>query len=156
MAYMCSATYVFDVNSQADIVEIEYTKNEAGGGWKTHKEWLYTYPEGDWTTIHFDPERFVKYEDFLNSMVFKNLEVSRRIAKLSLDNVSTKDPKKLVILMNAIKILDPTFEPPIINTNCTWQLELLRHIALSTSYKIIASCKNKKRLRTYFRVSQLL
>jgi hypothetical protein len=156
MAYITKATYVFDVNSQLDIVEVEYTKYVHGNGWKKHKDWVYTYPEGDWTEITFGDLSPVKYVDFLNSMVFKNLEVHRKIATLSLDSVSKKSPKKLLRLMNAIRILDPTFEPPEINIYSAWQMSLLKHIALGTSHEIIASCKNKKRINKYFRVVQLI
>ena len=155
MAFVTKATYVFDVNSQTDIVEIEYTKFIQGNGWKTHKDWVYTYPEGDWTKINFGNLSAVTYVDFLNTMVFKNLEVLRKIAKLSLDHISTKNTKKLLKVMHAICILDPTFTPPEINTDCAWQLELLKHIAFTTSYEIIANCKNKKRLIRYFRTCQL-
>ena len=156
MDYVTKATYVFDVNSQLDIVEIEYTKYVHGNGWKTHKDWVYTYPEGDWVKLNFGDLSAVKYIDFLNSMVFKNLEVHRKIAKLSLDSVSKKSPKKLLRLMNAIRILDPTFEPPEINTYSTWQMGLLKHIALGSSHEIISNCKNKKRIDRYFRVVQLI
>jgi hypothetical protein len=148
--------YVFDVNSQTDIVEIDYSKYVEGNGWKTHRDWVYTYPEGDWTKINFGDLSSVKYVDFLNSMVFKNLEVHRKIAKLSLDRLSKKGPRKLLKAMNAIRILDPTFVPPEINTDCTWQLELLEHIVHTTSYEIVANCKNKKRLDRYSRVVQLI
>jgi len=156
MAFVTKATYVFDVNSQSDIVEIEYTKYVSGNGWKKDKDWVYTYPEGDWTEIKFGDLSTVTYVDFLNTMVFKNLEVHRKIAKLSIDNISKKNPKKLLKAMNAIRILDYTFVPPEINTDCTWQMDLLKHIALVTSYEIVASCKNKKRLLRYSKVCQLL
>jgi hypothetical protein len=155
-AYMCNATYTFDVNSQTDTVKMEYTVYQPGIGWKRHIDYVNTYPEAEWTELNFTATSSVKYIDFLNTMVYKNLEVARKIAKLSVDNVATSDPRKLIRIMNAIKVLDPTFTPPIINTDCTWQTELLEHRAMSTSYRIIATCKNKKRLQRYFRVLQLV
>jgi hypothetical protein len=156
MAFITKATYVFDVNSQMDIVEIEYVKYVHVNGWKVHKDWIYTYPEGDWTELNFNDISSAKYIDFLNSMVFKNLEVHRKIAKLSLDSLSKKGHKKLLKAMNAIRILDSTFIPPEINLGCTWQLGLLNHIVLVTSYEIIANCKNKKHLDRYSKVIQLI
>ena len=157
MSYIVSAKHTYDVNSEVDYVVIEHIKYIDGIGWKTHTDWLATYPEGDWTYINFGEDSHVKYEDFINSMVHKNVEVYRKMAKLSLDNVSTKDhPVKLIRVMNAIKILDPTFVPPVINTGCGWQNELLEHIAIPTSYRIIATCNNTKRLGRYFRVFQLI
>jgi hypothetical protein len=155
MAYVCRATYKFDVQSQTDAVEIEFTEYSKKKGWRTYVDLVETYPEGDWTEINFGPDNYVPYEDFLNTMVHKNVGVCRKIAKLSLDNVSTKNPRRLFRIMNAIKILDPTFQPPIINTDCAWQLNLLRDIALDTSYQVIATCINKKRLKRYFKVSRL-
>jgi hypothetical protein len=155
MSYVCHARYVFDVTSQTDTVEIDYVKFVPGNGWKEHKDFIDTYPEGDWTDIHFDNSS-VKYADFLNTMVHKNIDVARKIAKISLDNVSTRDPKKLIRIMRAIEILDPTFVSPDINIDCSWQRELLEHMAFTTSYRIIATCKNIKRLNKYFRVFQLI
>jgi hypothetical protein len=148
-------SYIISANHVSDYVVIEHIKYIDDIGWKTHTDWLSTYPEGDWTYINFGEDSHVKYEDFINSMVHKNVEVYRKMARLSLDNISTKDQKKLIRVMNAIKILDPTFVPPIINTACGWQNNLLEYIATSTSYRIISECKNTKRLGRYFRVFQL-
>jgi hypothetical protein len=156
MAYVCHAKYVFDVNSQTDTVEIDYVKFVPGIGWTKHKDFIDTYPEGDWSELHFDEDSSVKYADFLNTMVHKNIDVARKIAKVSLDNVSTRDPKKLIRIMRAVEILDNTFISPDININCSWQRELLEHIAFTTSYRIIATCTNMKRLNKYFRVFQLI
>lgn len=156
MAFITKAKYVFDVNSQTDIVEVDYVKYVEGNGWKSCKDWIYTYPEGDWVDMNFGKRSSVEYVDFLNTMVFKNLDVHRKMAKLSIDHVSTKNPKRLLKIMNAIRILDPTFIPPEINTDCQWQIGLLKHIAFTTSYEVIAGCKDKKRLHKYFRVFQLI
>lgn len=156
MAYVCHAKYVFDITSQADTVEIDYVKFVPGIGWKEHKDYIDTYPEGDWTELHFDDESTVHYADFLNTMVHKNIDVARKIAKISLDSVSTRDPRKLIRIMKAIEILDPTFISPDINIDCSWQRELLEHMAFTVSYRIIATCKNKRRLSKYFRVFQLI
>ena len=156
VSYMCNAKYVFDVNTENDTVEIEYTKHIPGIGWKIHTDYIDTYPEGDWTELTFDDSTTVKYVDFLNTMVFKSLDVSRKIAKVSLDNFSGKSKRKLLKVMNAIRILDPTFTPPEINTDCSWQNELLDHICHSVSYRIIATCTNKYRLDRYSKVVQLI
>ena len=156
VSYMCNAKYVFDVNSQIDTVEIEYTKHIPGIGWKKHIDYIDTYPEGDWNELHFSDCSSVKYVDFLTTMVHRSTDVARKIAKVSLDNVSTKNPRKLLKIMNAVRILDPTFIPPEINVDCTWQNELMEHIAYTVSYRIIATCKNKYRLGRYSRVVQLI
>ena len=154
-SYMKSAKYVYDIHNQVDNVVITHTTWVPGTGWKDHTAYLTTKPEGNWNEIKFDSGTFTTYEDFLNTMVEKNLEVHRRIAKAALDTAIYEDTNKIK-LMNCIKILDPTFVPPIINQKCGWQNELVEEIATITSARIIATCKNESRLDRYFRVLRVI
>ena len=154
-SYMKNAKYVYDVHNQVDNVIITHTTWVPGTGWKDHTAYLTTKPEGDWNEIKFDSGTFTTYEDFMNTMVEKNLEVHRRIAKAALDTAIYED-KNMIKLMNCIKILDPTFVPPIINQKCGWQNELVEEIATITSARIIATCKNESRLDRYFRVLRVI
>jgi hypothetical protein len=157
MAYIVSAKYVFHVESQLDVVEVEYTKHIPGHGWKNHKDYVYSYPEGDWTSITFGEDSAVKYVDFLRSMVYNNTDVLRKMARISLNDIDKRySYHKMIRVVNAIKIMDHTFEPPTFNAECKWQTELLEHLALHVVYKIIDSCKNKKRLRKISRAFQLI
>ena len=156
-AYIVSAKYVFNVESQTDVVEIVYTKHIPEYGWKTHKDYVNSYPEGDWTSITFGEYSSVKYVDFLRSMVHNNTDVLRKMARISLNDITKRySYHKMIRIVNSIKILDYTFEPPIFNEACKWQTELLEHMTLHVIYKIIDSCKNKKRLRKISRVFQLI
>ena len=152
---MKSAKYLYDIHNQIDNVVVTHASYQIGTGWKDHTVYLTTKPEGDWTEIKFPTDTNTSYADFLNTMVEKNLDVHRRIAKAALDT-AIFDCKNMIKLMNCIKILDHTFVPPVINRKCGWQNELAEEIATITSARIIATCNNKSRLDRYFRVLQVL
>ena len=150
------ARFVCDVNSGFDSIEVTYTKFIPGLGNKRHTEYITTQPQGNWTELVFQKDSGATYINFLNTMVYKNLEVHRRIAKLSLDLVLEKFSGSYEMIMDNITLLDPTFGPPDINSACTWQRELLRDIAVNTSARVIATCRNKRRLHKYAKTFQTL
>jgi hypothetical protein len=138
-------------------VNIDYNTWAPGTGYTQHALSLETYPNGDWSKIKFD--RHVSLTHFLNAMVHKNLEVSRKIAELSLEAQVERyqdNNEKLTKLMHAITILDDTFTPPILNDNCRWQMELLYDIVVDTSYRVIVTCRNQRRLENYFKNLEML
>lgn len=150
--YVREARYIYCVEEGSHVIEITVEKFIPGIGMKQHCEWLYhTSPTGNWTNISFEPNQ-TKYESFLDCMVKKNLDIRRRLCKLALDSHDIMIPtqKIKIRLMNAIKILDPTFEPPLINRKCGWQNELLNEIYRNTSMRVIATCINEYRLERYF------
>ena len=152
--YIREACYAYSVEDGAHVVEVVYDKFIPGIGVKSHHDWLYNAaPTGNWTHLLFEPHQ-TKYEGFLDCMVKKNLDIYRRLCKLALDNhdIVVPDFRTKVRLMNAIKILDPTFEPPLINRKCGWQNELLNEIYRNTSMRVIATCINEYRLGRYFSV----
>ena len=152
--YVREARYAYSVEEGAHVIEVVYDKFTPGIGVKSHREWIYnTAPTGNWTNLLFDPHQ-TKYECFLDCMVKKTLEVRRKLCKLALDNHDIVVPvyNTKIRLMNAIKILDPTFEPPLINRKCGWQNELLDEIYRNTSLRVIATCLNEYRLDRYFSV----
>ena len=118
--YVREALYTYNIDEGEHIVEVVYDKFSPGIGVMTHREWFYdTAPTGNWTRILFESNQ-TKYECFLDCMVKKNLHTRRRLCRLVIDNhdivIPTYNDK--IRLMNAIKILDPTFEPPLINRKC--------------------------------------
>lgn len=154
MTYVHKAKYYYDTVEETDVVEIRYS-NYIDNKWVEHNDYLYTWPLGDWKSLDFTKSgNFPEYKYFLNTMVHKNLEVYRRIAYVSLEEV-IEDENKHIKIMNCIKILDNTFVPPIINKKCKWQIELLCDI-VNKSFEIIENCNNKHRLDKYFRVFQLI
>ena len=152
--YVREALYSYSVEEGTHIIEVVYDKFVPGIGVKSHRDWLYNAtPTGNWIHLLFEPNQ-TNYESFLDCMVKKNLDIYRRLCKLALDNhdIDVPDFRTKVRLMNAIKILDPTFEPPLINRKCGWQNELLNEIYRNTSMRVIATCINEYRLGRYFSV----
>lgn len=144
-----------DGSNRVDCIEITYNKFVPETGYRVFTDYVYTTPLGNWVDIKFNEIDNVQYTNFLNTMVFKNIEVYRKLAKLALDNILEMDLYHIKLL-NAICILDPTFTPPYINTRCTWQWDLMYNIVSTTSYRIIATCHNTRRLKKYFNVLQSL
>jgi len=62
----------------------------------------------------------------------------------------------LIRIMNSIKILDPTFVPPIINKTCSWQKKLVKNICMDILPNIIETSTNKVTLDRLFRTLQLI
>ena len=91
-------------------------------------------------------------------MVNKTTETQRKCVLVQLDNIllENKNIYSLVRIMNAVKILDPTFIPPLINTTCSWQKRMVKDFCLTTFPKIIEKSTNNYRLNRLFRVLQLI
>ena len=137
-----------------DCIEITYTKFIPGIGIKRMIDYVYSTPLGGWTELVFDGETPPLYTNFLNTMVFKNIAVYRKMAKLVLDCILEFPGLHRIQLLNAVCVLDPTFTPPWINVYCKWQCELMEEIVSSTSHMIIATCRNMNRLERYFNILQ--
>ena len=58
--------------------------------------------------------------------------------------------------MNSIKILDPTFIPPIINKTRSWQKKLVKEICMDILPSLIQTSKNQVTLDRLFRTLQLI
>jgi hypothetical protein len=131
-----------------EVIEIHYIKQN------DRKKVMYidTFPLGNWNEIKFDPDDNVLVSDFLKTMVFRNIDVARVLARLALNRVVEHNDvmwKHYIQCMCAIRILDHTFVPPSININCGWQKDLLDSIVDKTSRCIIATCRNADRLERY-------
>ena len=141
-------------NYSNDTVSVTYTKYTPGTGWNDHTEFLDTCPSGGWSSLVFDRDSTTTLYDFLNAMVVKNIDIKRRIAKFALDQaLEIGEYQKIV---NALTILDPTFEPPIINERARWQRELLYDIASRSSLVVLSTCYNEKNLEKYSKVLMLI
>lgn len=138
-----------------DCMRIQYSVKIPGIGVSNHIDYLSTRPRGDWSQLFFKREDQMSYPDFLNTMVEKNVEVCRKMAKLQLDTVlkdNVNNYRLYIRLMKIIRILDPSFEPPILNMKCGWQKQLLREICSGTTFHVIGVCQNCHRLTRYFNV----
>jgi hypothetical protein len=148
--FVLNAKNSFDVDANQNVVEITTTRWRTGTGWCTHTDFLYTRAQGNWNEIQFNKNDAVKYVDFLNTMVEKNVEVARKMAQISsyavIDYGSWSDS---VRLMNSLTVLDPTFVPPVINLNCRWQRELLETLTKEWTQMVISTCRNINNLTKY-------
>ena len=114
-------------------------------GYSTFTDYLNTEPFADWVSLESNNHSIV-YEKFLDTMVKKTLEVRQRMAELSLESFLTydQDIRKYVRVAHAVKILDPTFQPPRINMESAWQVEFIKkfckfftcHLEICTIIKI--------------------
>jgi hypothetical protein len=130
-----------------DFVEICYDGN--------HTDFIYTEPIGRWTRLDFDGDK-CDYVSFLDCMVYKNVDVHRKMATLLLDEILDNSLHvNQIQLLNAMSILDPTFTPPWINVHCVWQQELMETI-INKTFHVINTCYNQKRLSRYVSVLQSL
>lgn len=138
-------------------VEIKYTRYIDGQGYRDFAECFEAAPIGGWSDIKSTRE-CMRYERFLDTMVEKTIETRRVMASIELENVlcENKNIKSLLRILNSIKILDPTFVPPIINTRCAWQKRLVTHVCIHIIPNIIETCTNEKRLDTFFIVLRLI
>ena len=158
MGYVLSATNIIDVDCGTQYIEIKTDRFQPGIGWHAHTDFLYTQPKGQWTELKFKRWEKVSYEDFIRSMVHKNLDVYRKIACTLASKVyySHEKGNTLFRLLGAIKIIDPSFEPPIINPKCRWQKELLDNLCTEWTRVVIGSCMNKYRLERYSNILQTM
>ena len=115
-AFVKQCHQLYHIDKKCTITEIHYSKYIEGIGYedkidtfdtKTHCE--FNYGSGS-----------VRYERFLDTMVVKTIETMRKMVLIALDNALCENRKihSLIRIMNSIKILDPTFIPPVINKAC--------------------------------------
>ena len=124
-------------------VEIKYSKY-VDGRYRDAIDFIYTNPIGGWNYLNFEGDD-CEYTTFLESMLYKNVEVYRKLSTLRLD---TLPKKNRIAAMNAMSILDPTFTPPYINECAAWQRAMMDKIIDST-YEVIATIRNERRLKKY-------
>jgi hypothetical protein len=156
-SFVKSALVLHDIDKNSDIIEIDFVRYKAGVGYEHVREHLNTKPIGDWKNIKVVTET-LRYEQFLDTMIQKTTEVRRKMALVELESVlcENNNTRSIVRIMNAIKILDPTFSPPVINMKCSWQKNLIKSICVDQLPRIIETSINDARLEKFFRVLQLI
>jgi hypothetical protein len=153
-----SAHVVHDVDENKTFIEIMYSKYVPDEGYKTFVDYLNAQPIGDWTKIVSKKET-VRYEKFLDTMIEKNLETRQKMALIMLENITGDmfvDIKTQIRIMNTIKILDPTFDPPFVNRRCSWQKQFVRDFCQDILPDVVERCTNEKRLDRFFSVLRLI
>src|SRR6056300_2104544 len=152
-SFLKSAKHVFDVESDLSYVEIVYDRYTRGKGYSTFTDYLNTEPLADWVSLETGTHSIL-YEKFLDTMVKKTLEVRQRMAELMLEIFLTydQDIRKYVRVAHAVKILDPTFQPPRVNTESAWQMEFVKKFCKQTLPEVIQVCTNTSRLTHFFNI----
>ena len=147
-SFLKSAKAVHDVESDLAYIEIQYEK-----GYRTFTDYINAEPLGDWMHIQSE-ELDIRYDKFMDTMVSRTLEVQQRLAELALENVllCEQDDRTYVRIAHAVKILDPTFQPPRINMGSAWQMEFIKKFCKKTLPEVIQECTNASRLTHFFNI----
>lgn len=138
-------------------ISVLVTKYAEGRGYEDFLTYFETGAIGGWDVIT-SRRQCIRLDQFLDSMVEKTLETRRVQATLQLENVlcENNNARALFRVMHSVKILDPTFVPPIINPVCSWQKKLVRSFCTDTLPTVIAGCTNEKRLDIFFNVQRVI
>lgn len=156
-SFIKSAKSVHDVESDLSYVEIIYERYVKNKGYATYTDYINTEPLADWTYIESEKQS-IPYEKFLDSMVKKTLEVRQRMAELVLENILSYEQsnRTYVRIAHAMKILDPTFQPPRVNMESAWQMEFVRRLCKKHAPDAILMCTKKSRLEYFFNVLRII
>jgi hypothetical protein len=156
-SFVKSARVAHDVETDTQIIEINYVKYTNGIGYENKQDIFETTPIGTWSEIQSISDS-LRYEQFLDTMVQKTTETRRKMALVELESVlcENNNTRSIIRTMNAIKILDPTFSPPVINMKCSWQKKFVKDMCIHQMPEIIKSCTSELRLEKLFRVLQLI
>lgn len=152
-SFLKSAKAVYDVDSDLDYVTITYERYVKEKGYATYVDYIHTKPLADWTYLKSNTQS-IPYEKFLDTMCEKTLEVRQKMAELALQNILADKHKIHTYIRTAYasKILDPSFQPPWINTESAWQREFIRKFCSDTLADLIQRCEDESRLEYFFNV----
>lgn len=156
-SFFKSAKVVHDVDSDLTYVEIVYDSYIRGKGYQTYTDYMNTEPLADWQLFEAK-KNTIPYVKFLDVMVEKTLEVRQRMAELALDALLSRkrDMNAYVRLIHATKILDPSFQPPIINMKSAWQREFVTKFCKKHIPHCIEECVKLDRLEYFFNVLRMI
>ena len=156
-SFIKSAKSVHDVESDLAYVEIVYERYMKGKGYATFTDYINTEPLANWSHLESEKQS-IPYEKFLDTMVKSTLEVRQRMAELILENVLAyeQSDRVYVRIAHAMKILDPTFQPPHVNMECAWQMEIVKKLCMKYLPEAIQNCMNTSRLKYFFNVVKII
>jgi len=152
--FVTSCKQLVNVDTNEDLVEINYNKYIEGFGYETFCDYFNTTLSGNIDVS----SKSIRYEKFLDAMVNKTIETRRRMVSIQLENVllENKNIHSLIRVMNSVKIIDRTFSPPYINKTCSWQKRMVQDFCSITLPKVINTCTNDGKLEMMFKVLQLI
>jgi len=151
------AKVVNDVESDLTYVEIVYEMYIRGKGFQTFTDYMNTEPLADWQVLEAKGNT-IPYIKFLDIMVEKTIEVRQRMAEIMLDTLMLEkhNIKTYVRIAHATKILDPSFQPPIINMKSAWQREFIIKFCKKHIPHTIEECGKLDRLEYFFKVLRMI
>jgi hypothetical protein len=116
-----------------------------------------TEPVADWTYLQ-SSKQSIPYEKFLDTMVKKTTEVCQRMSELALDTILVRDQAERVYVRvaHALKIIDPTFQPPRVNMARAWQMAFMKRLCKTYAPLAINECTNRSRLIYFFNVLRII
>ena len=152
-SFLKSAKSVYDVDSDLDYVAITYERFVKGKGYATYVDYIHTKPSADWIYLKSKTQS-IPYEKFLDTMCEKTIEVHQKMAELALQNIISDKQNIHTYIRTAYasKILDPSFQPPWINTKSAWQREFIKKFCMDALADLIQRCENESRLEYFFNV----
>ena len=156
-AFVKTCQQFVDIDSNNYIIEVNYTKYTEGIGIRSYTDEIKTKLLGNADFLDFKND-IMKYEYFLDIMIEKTIETMRKMVLIELDNVmlENKNINLFIRIMNTIKILDPTFIPPVINKMCSWQKRYVIETCKKTLPQIIKTSTSKYRLNKMFKILKLI
>lgn len=156
-SFLKSAKSVYDVECDLAYIEITYERFRKGVGYATYTDYISAEPLANWVYLE-SSKQSIPYEKFLDTMVTKTLEVRQRMAELTFENLLSYEQcdRTWVRIMHAMKILDPTFQPPHVNMKSAWQMECAKTLCKEYIPLAIQDCINKSRLKYFFNVLRII
>ena len=145
-------SYVKSAEYRGLSIKFTLVRYQPGTMTTEYDEYIKTRPLGNWSNILFNENDRVCFHSFLNTMVFKNNEVLRKMAFLVHDQFLTGSATRDVWLVDQLCIIDPTFEPGRFNLSAAWQRDLIRDICTNSAIYVISTCRNNSRLYEYYKV----
>ena len=156
-AFVKSAKVIHDIESDLTYVEIMYDKYTKDRGYTTFTDYINTESTANW--IHIESKKHsLVYEKFLDTMVKKTFDVWQRMAELTFDTIMLyEQPNEVIVrLVHAIKILDPSFQPPRISMSTDWQMDIMTTMCNTCIPQAIQSCTEPSRLEYFSKVLKLI
>jgi len=153
-AFLKHCHQLYDIDKNRMVTEIHYSKYIEGKGYEDMVDTFDTISKCEFNQT----KGSVRYERFLDTMVIKTIETTRKMVLIALDSAlcENKNIHSLIRIMRSIQIIDPTFIPPNINKSCSWQKKLVRNICKDVFPEVIETSTNKFNLEKLFRTLQLI
>ena len=103
-AFVKNCQQFIDIDSNNYFTEVNYTKYTEGIGIKSYTDEFETKLLGNIDFLNFEND-IIKYEEFLDIMIEKTIETTRKMVLIELDNVmlENKNINSLIRIMNTIK-----------------------------------------------------